>query len=136
MEKIITYIKIASAGICTFLGGYDMTLKVLFVFMAIDILTGVLMALYNQEINSKKAYRGGIKKIGMLLVISLAFKLDQFFGTDFVRNAAIGYYVATEGISILENWGKMELPLPSFIKSILIQLKEKSDKGKDSGVIE
>lgn len=137
MEKInqaITTIKLISAGICSgivgFLGGWDVALKVLLLFTAIDIGTGFLKGIYMKELESNKAYNGFIKKIGIYLIVGIACLLDELFNMEFIRSGAIGFYIATEGISIFENWGKMDLPMPTFLKSILLQLKIQSDEGK------
>lgn len=139
MSNIIATIKMISAGfcgiICRFLGAWDMALKILLLFVAIDIITGVLKAVYNKQISSEDAYRGGIKKIGIFLVVCLACALDSYMNMTILRSCAIGYYIANEGLSIVENWGQMGLPLPAIIKTILIQLEEQSDKGGRSNEV-
>lgn len=136
MEKInqaIIAIKLICATICSgvigFLGGWDVALQVLLLLTAIDIITGFLKGIYTKQVTSGTMYRGFIKKIGMYLMVGVACLLDQFFNMNFIRSAAIGFYIATEGISIIENWGEMDLPLPNFIKDILVQLREQTNKG-------
>lgn len=133
-ENIILWIKLSGAAACTFitnmLGGWDMALKVLVIMTVLDYLTGVLAALYLKQLSSNISYKGIIKKIGIYVIVTAAYLLDQAMNTDIIlRSMAIGFYTATEGISLLENWGRMDLPLPDIIKNTLAQLKKKSNGG-------
>src|SRR5690554_426919 len=98
------------------LGGWDLALKTLMLFIVADYITGVLSAIYHKKLNSNIGYRGIIKKIGILIIVAIAFKLDEFTGANVLRTFAIGFFVANEGLSILENWGKMGLALPDILK--------------------
>ncbi|PNT94137.1 phage holin family protein [Clostridium thermosuccinogenes] len=132
--QVLTWIKLVGATICTvlsnLLGGWDTALQVLLVFTLIDIITGILKAIYNKDLSSGIAYKGAIKKVGIYLIVAVACKLDEYMQTNFIRTFVIGYYIATEGISITENLGVCGVPLPAFVKNILQQLKDSSDKGK------
>ena len=90
----------------------------------IDIFTGILSGIYHKSINSNKSYQGAIKKVGIYMMVGIACLLDDYLGSELARSAVIGYFIATEGISILENWGKMGLPLPQILKTILIQIRD------------
>ena len=113
-----------------FLGGLDMALKTLLIIIALDYLTGVCDAIANKKINSKIGAKGIIKKVGYLIVVAVSVQLDQIVGdTGAIRNLVIYFFVANEGISILENWGSMGLPLPEKVMEVLEQLK-KDNGGK------
>ena len=64
----------------------------------------------------------------MLIIVAVAVLLDEVVGnTGAIRNLVIYFFVANEGISILENWGAMGLPLPKKVFEVLEQIKtEKS----------
>ena len=99
-----------------FLGGWDMALKTLLIIIALDYLTGVCDAIANKKINSKIGAKGIIKKVGYLIIVAVSVQLDQIVGdTGAIRNLVIYFFVANEGISILENWGSMGLPLPEKV---------------------
>ncbi|MCI8670962.1 MAG: phage holin family protein [Bacilli bacterium] len=116
-------------GISYALGGLDSAIITLLIVMAIDYLTGVCKALYNKKVNSMVGIKGIIKKVGYLLIVALSVKLDQIAGqTGAIRTLVIYFFVANEGISILENWGNMGLPLPKKLMGTLEQLKKESDK--------
>lgn len=113
-----------------FLGGWDMALKTLLIIIALDYLTGVCDAIANKKINSKIGAKGIIKKVGYLIIVAVSVQLDQIVGdTGAIRNLVIYFFVANEGISILENWGSMGLPLPEKVMEVLEQLK-KDNGGK------
>lgn len=110
-----------------FLGGWDMALKTLLIIIALDYLTGVCDAIANKKINSKIGAKGIIKKVGYLIIVAVSVQLDQIVGdTGAIRNLVIYFFVANEGISILENWGSMGLPLPEKVMEVLEQLKKEN----------
>lgn len=104
-----------------------MALKTLLVFILLDYITGVCEAITNKKLNSIIGAKGIIKKIGYLLIVALSVQLDTITGeTGAIRTLVIYFFVANEGISILENWGSMGLPLPKKIIETLEQLKDKN----------
>jgi toxin secretion/phage lysis holin len=133
-QEIATSIKFSAAAIgamaANLLGGWDMMLQVLVAMSIIDFITGVMAGAYTKKLSSNVSYKGLIKKIGIYVMVAMACFLDKMMNTNMMlRTAMIGFYIATEGISILENMGRMDMPLPKFIKDMLIQLKEKTDQG-------
>lgn len=134
-DNATTYIKIICAWLTAFmaqyLGGWDMWLKGLIIFVVLDYVTGILKAIYQKKLSSDISFKGGIKKIGIFIIVAVAACLDNLLHTEIIlRTLAIGYYIGHEGISILENWAAMDLPIPQKLKDILEQLKDNSDKGK------
>ena len=110
-----------------FLGGLDIALKTLLIFMLLDYITGICKAIVNKNINSIIGIKGIIKKIGYLVVVALSVQLDNITGgTGALRTLVIYFFVANEGISILENWGSIGLPLPKKIMETLEQLKKEN----------
>lgn len=109
-----------------FLGGLDSSLKILLIVIAIDYITGLCKAIYNKKINSIIGIKGIIKKVGYLLIVALSVIADKLVGdSGAIRILVIYFFIANEGISILENWGSMGLPLPKKILEVFEQLKEK-----------
>lgn len=129
--KIITNFSIATllTGIAYFLGGWDTALQTLLLVMSLDYITGVCKAIKKKELNSKTGIWGIIKKFGYLIIVMLSVVMDKIAGdTGAIRNMVIYFFVANDGISILENWGDMGLPLPQKIFDVLEQLKNDSTK--------
>lgn len=122
----------AAIGTCisSFLGGWDLLLKALVVFIVVDYVTGVICAIVEHKLNSKIGFKGIAKKFLILAIVGLAFMLDKAVGTNVLRNMAILFYIANEGISILENSTKIGVPYPQKLKDILDQLKKENENEK------
>lgn len=111
-----------------YLGGLDIALKSLLIMIIIDYLTGVLSAIYNKKVNSKIGFKGIIKKVSYLFIIVLSVIIDNVLGqTGTIRTLVIYFFVANDGISILENVAEMGIPLPQKLIDTLEQLKKKGD---------
>lgn len=137
MHKVVRIFEVAFAAIggaiSYFFGDMNGFLIALIIFMALDILTGLIHAFIKHEISSKVSFKGILKKALILLVVGLANVLDTLILPDspVVRSAVICFYLANEGISILENMGDCGVPLPKIlvdaIKSISKEEKENAD---------
>ena len=115
-----------------FLGGLDTALKTLLILIVLDYITGVCKAIVNKKINSLIGLKGIVKKVGYLVVVALSVLLDGVIGdTGAIRNLVIYFFVANEGISILENWGAMGLPLPKRVFEVLEQIKTEKGGGNN-----
>lgn len=124
--KTITNFSLATllTGIAYFLGGWDTALQTLILVMSLDYITGVCKAIKKKELNSKTGIWGIIKKFGYLIIVMLSVVMDKIAGdTGAIRTMVIYFFVANDGISILENWGDMGLPLPQKLTDTLEQLK-------------
>ena len=107
------------------LGGFDIALKSLLIVIVIDYATGILSAIYNKQINSKVGFKGILKKFSYLLIIALSVIIDNILGqSGTIRTLVIYFFVANDGISILENVAEMNIPLPPKLLETLEQLKE------------
>lgn len=133
MKNLINFITgTLTTVLVYFLGGWDIALQILLTVIIIDYISGVCRAIYNKKLNSKVGLKGIVKKVGYLLIVMLAVILDRIMGnTGAIRTLVIYFFVANEGISILENWGDMGLPLPQKIFDVLEQLK--SDNNPKNG---
>lgn len=125
MKNFISFITSTLAtALVYFLGGWDIALQILLTVIVLDYITGVCKAIYNRKMNSKVGAKGIIKKLGYLIVVAVSVELDRITGnTGAIRTLVIYFFVANEGISILENWGGMGLPLPQKLTDTLEQLK-------------
>ena len=129
MKNIISFITgTLATTLVFFLGGWDIALQILIVVVLLDYLTGICQAIYNKKLNSTVGAKGIIKKIGYFIIVAVAVILDKITGdTGAIRTLVIYFFVANEGISILENWGGMDLPLPQKLIDTLEQLKNDND---------
>ncbi|MFV0413107.1 MAG: holin family protein [Oscillospiraceae bacterium] len=132
---VLGFLSTAGAFIATLLGGWSAALQTLVVLMAIDYLTGVVCALVfkrstksaNGAFESKASLKGLFKKMFMLCGVWLAYQLDRVAGTVFMREAIIFFFIGNDGLSIVENFGLMGVPLPAFVKNAFEALKKKGD---------
>lgn len=110
------------------LGGFNGLIQALVVFMIIDYVTGVFCAIVEKKLSSAVGAKGILQKCLIILLIGIANEIDTIIlgGEDnLLRTAVIIFYLANEGISILENATRLGLPIPDKMKEILIQLKNK-----------
>lgn len=113
-----------------FLGGCDGLLYALVVFVVIDYLTGVMVAINNKTLSSAVGFKGICRKVLIFLLVGIANILDvNVIGTGCIlRTAVIFFYISNEGISLLENAGRLGLPIPEQIKVVLEQLHDRAEK--------
>lgn len=129
MEKEKTVISLVSTIILFLFDEIDLPLKVMSVFIVMDYITGMIKAYKLKKLSSKIGLSGLIKKFVMLLVVSFTVMLDRLTGANgLIRNLAVMYYIANEGLSILENASVIGVPIPEKLKDALLQLKEKESE--------
>ncbi|PHC80061.1 holin [Bacillus wiedmannii] len=120
----------AFGGFCGyFLGGWNATLKILVTMAVIDYLTGMIAAGYNGELKSKVGFKGIAKKVVLFLLVGVATQLDTILGNNSaIREATIFFFIGNELLSLLENAGRMVIPLPSALTNAVEVLGGKSKK--------
>ena len=137
-DKIVKLLAGVAGAIAGLLGEWDILLTVLAAFMAIDYLTGLIVAWRGKSpksehggVSSKAGFDGLVRKAFIIVVVLVAALLDTALGNSahVFRMAAAMYYTANEGISILENTALMGVPYPAFILTALEAMKEKGDRG-------
>lgn len=134
-EMIFGFIFIVGSFISQLFGGWDMALQTLVIFMAVDYITGLVVAgvfkksakTKNGALESKAGFKGLCKKGMILLYVLVASQVDKLTGTDVVRNAVVIGFTANEGISILENGGLMGISYPKILKNAIELLKPKEE---------
>ena len=113
------------------IGGLDVAISCLLIAILLDYISGILKAFITKELSSTIGIKGIIKKIAILLLVMLAVLVDRVTGeSGAIRTLVIYYFVANEGLSILENLGEAGIPIPSIIKDSLKALKKESKGNK------
>ena len=126
---------VAAVGMAAgFLWG-DMTglMIALITFICMDYVTGVLVAIKRRKLSSAVGYKGILKKCGILLGVAVGHILDTYViksGAGLMA-ACQAFFIANEGISILENLGRLGVKFPAKVKNVLEALKSESEKEKD-----
>lgn len=132
MEKLFNVISIITAiaggALSHVFGAFDMVLISLIILMAIDYLTGIIKGIYNKKLSSDIGWRGLLKKVSTLLVVALAHVVQHLLGdTVGIRDIVIMFYIANEGLSILENVAEVSTVIPEQLREVLMQLREGKD---------
>ena len=136
---LLAIVGMAGSVIANLLGGWDTALQTILIFMAIDYVTGLVVAgVFKKStktdtgaLESKAGWKGLCRKGMTLLIILVAAQMDKVSGTEVIRNAVIIGYIANEALSIIENAGLMGLPVPKFIVNAIDILKKKSEGDVD-----
>ena len=133
-ETACTVFGLIGSALCWAFGGWDSALAALIVCMAVDYISGSLVALVFHKsnktetgaYNSAYGLKGLCKKCMMLLFVLVAVQIDKVLGTDYARNAVCIGFCANEVLSIVENLGLAGIPMPQAITKALEQLQKKA----------
>ena len=131
MDKIFSFF---SAWICAALsfcfGGMDGLLIALIALMALDYVTGVIKAAVSHDLCSSVGFKGIARKVLILALVAVGNLVDVHIIGDgsLCRSLVIGFYVANEALSIIENAIGLGLPVPKKLVTIIRELKDKNDK--------
>lgn len=116
-----------------FFGQPGGTLTLLITLSVIDYLSGTLIAWYGHELSSRTGFKGIFKKCIMLTFVGIAHLLDVHLlgGNETIKTVVCLFYISTEGISIIENADKLNIPIPSVLRERFLQLKERNQSGEE-----
>lgn len=119
------------SAIAYLIGGIDHLVIALAIMMAVDYVTGVMGAFTRRVVSSKSAFRGLMKKASMCLAVVVANQLDIVVsGGDFMRNAMIMFLIGSEGISFIENLGRLGVNVPKHISKAFAQMNGEDKEGE------
>ena len=128
--KIQGAITVIGGWLGYFLGGMDGLMIALVVFVILDYVTGIMCAIADKKLSSAVGFRGICRKVLIFLLVGIGHIVDaQVIGSGGVlRTAVIFFYLSNEGVSILENAGRLGLPIPEKLKAVLEQLHDRAEK--------
>lgn len=135
-EGLCTMIGITGSFIASLFGGFDAAMVTLLIFMAVDYLSGIVVAgvfkksqkTANGALESGAGWKGLCRKGMTLVIVLIAVRLDIVIGTTYIRDAVCIAFIANETISIVENAGLMGVPIPAAITKAIEVLKDKTEK--------
>ena len=131
-NKIVIFLGMLISFIFFITGGEDKMIVCLLIFMTIDYISGIVKSIIKAEINSKKGFQGFLKKILILCIVVVAYRLDIILNLAKleynIRFVTISFYIANEGLSILENAINSGLRVPEQVREVLEQCKNKRIK--------
>ena len=142
-EMICTAIGAVGGAVAAAFGGWDSALVTLLIFMAVDYVSGLIVAgvFHNSKktesgtLESRAGWKGLCRKAVTLLFVLVAYRLDLVIGVNYIRDAVIIGFITNELISIAENAGLMGIPLPAAIQNAIDILTKKSEEktGEEDG---
>lgn len=133
-----TYVGVIGGAIAGLFGGWDTALQTLVIFMAVDYITGLIVAgvfhtspkTKTGTLESRAGWKGLCRKGVGLLVVLVACRLDGVMGSNFLRDMAVIGFIANETISIIENAGLMGVPVPKVLVEAVDVLKQRAEKAE------
>ena len=134
-EFILVALSALGSGVAAMLGGWDGALQVLVGFMAADYLSGLVVAgVFHRSdksdtgaLDSRAGFKGLARKGAILLLVYLGVLLDRATGDTVIRTAVCLFFIANEGLSVLENLGLMGVPYPAALKNTLEALRDREE---------
>ena len=141
MKNIFSsFVGVIGSTIASLLGGWDMALQTLIIFMTIDYITGLMVAgIFNKSTKTKHGalesvagWKGLCRKGVALLIVLIACRLDLLTGANLIRDAVVIAYCTNEAISIIENAGLMGVPIPTRLTKAIEALKSKEDDNNEN----
>ena len=141
IKEILTAGVGALGGLMSWLyGGFGDAMLVLIVFMALDYMTGLIVAgVFHKSrksetgaLESKAGWKGLCRKGMTLGIVMMAALLDRIMGTAYIRDAVVVGFIFNESLSILENAGLMGVSYPRALKNALDLLNQKGEEKHES----
>ena len=135
-DKILKWLAGIAGAIAGLFGEWTTTLTILVVVMAVDYVSGVIVAACGRSpkteaggLSSKVGFVGIAKKGFIMLLVLLATLLDRAIGNETMvfQTSLVFYYIANEGLSVLENAALMGIPFPEKLKKALEALRERDE---------
>ena len=117
------------------LGGWDAALSLMFLLMGLDVMSGFLVALCRRSdkttgggFRSRSFFLGLTRKMLMVLLVILGTALDGLLGTSIARLSVIGFYAASEALSVVENAALLGVPFPKGLLKSLERYQQQQDE--------
>ena len=97
------------------------------VILALEMISGVLAAIKNKELDSTKFREGLLSKSGYFVQIALVFLVSIMISMPYLIYADLLWIACSEGVSVLENLSRMGVPIPEFVKNVLGKTKQNTE---------
>lgn len=136
-DKVLKALAAITGALAGLFGEWNTALTILVIVMAMDYITGVIVAVMHRSpktdgggLSSKVGFIGLARKGFMILIVLLATLLDRAVGNSAMvfQTTMVFYYIANEGLSILENADLMGVPFPTFLRERLESMREEKQK--------
>ena len=142
MERMMKAAAALIGMVISFFSDIPPYIWVLIAVMTLDYISGLLCGAAGVStktegggLSSTAAFRGLVKKCEVMVLVLLAVLLDSTIameiGANFsaVTGAVCAWFIASEGVSILENAAELGLPIPGVLKQALEIMKGVGEEG-------
>lgn len=139
-DKVLKWAAGIAGAVAGLFGEWTVTLTILVVMMATDYISGWIVAACGRSpktegggLSSKVGFIGLAKKGFIMLLVLVATMLDKAIGgeTSIFQSSLVLYYIANEGLSVLENAALLGVRFPDKLRKALETLREQEDKPPD-----
>lgn len=129
-ENALTIIVGVIGGFLSYCFDISPFFHVLLWAITLDLIVGVLASFINENLkfNSKNLSKGICKKVVILTLVAFSHQLDVMLHMDIICRSVTCFFIASDGLSILENAGKCGVPIPKVLAKSLEQLEELNKK--------
>ncbi|MEK4008319.1 phage holin family protein [Paenibacillus sp. FSL H3-0333] len=113
-------------------GGWSGLLEILLLAFVVDYLSGCAASVKTGKgLKSSVGFWGLIKKGLMLLMVFMGHRIDLALGMNIVMNGSIFFWLANEGVSIIENYGRLDLKIPPVFSKVFTIFQERATVQED-----
>ena len=121
----------AEGVLASLVGGWDGLLAALITLIVLDYITGLAKAACQRQLSSKIGFQGIVKKIVLLILVAAANALQLLLsGSLPLREMVLVFFIANEGLSLLEN-AAVFVPIPNALKKAFLQLRDNAEEKQD-----
>lgn len=96
----------------------------LFVMMVADVAMGVCLACGEGTVSSSVSHRGMMRKAGSLILVGIAYMLQRLLPDYPFGSGVCMFFIATEGMSVIENGGLLGIPIPKSLSDAFEKLRQ------------
>ena len=125
-NQINLFVSVLGSILVSLFGKPNHVLIYMFILIGCDYITGIISGAYQNNLSSKLCFKGLLKKATILIVVIIAARYDIMNNDSAftVRNIVCLFYAGNEGLSIVENLIKLDVPIPEKIKNMFTIMKE------------
>lgn len=138
MDKFKTAAASAGAFLSYLFGGLDSMIQALFWIAVLDYVTGFLASAHEGKLSSQVGWKGITRKLAIFGIVAISHFIDEAISHSLgaqefymVRDGAICFYMANELLSIIENAGRLGIPIPDQIRNAIDIFKKKGSGRND-----
>ena len=144
MDNLYKIAAAAAGAVISFFTGIPVIMWVLIAMMTLDYVTGLMTGMMGVsskteggKLSSRAAFDGLMRKIMIFLVVILSVLVDLAvqYGAGVTLNAVTGatclWFIASEGVSVLENAAELGVPIPGILRKALELLQDSSGDAEE-----